>query len=114
MGSGWCISSKFPGVADASDPGTTLGAGLVPFTVIIRHIRISSASTPTPKRLCFSWTQHLEKGVLFLLWISEEGVLCLRAYPRKGERKNGPHLQGGTLMSGRASGAEGNCKQGRR
>ena len=66
VGSGWCISSKFPGVADASDPGTTLGAGLVPFTVIIRHIRISSAIQPHPQETLFQLDSTLGGGGTFV------------------------------------------------
>lgn len=66
VGSGWCISGKFPGVADASDPETTLGAGLVPFTIIIRHISISSAIHPHPQETLFQPDSTLGGGGTFV------------------------------------------------
>lgn len=62
-----CISNKFPGGADASDLGTTVGASLVPFAIVIRsawHFLRNPPPSPrdivsiqlnTLRRDCFSF-----------------------------------------------------------
>lgn len=83
-------------------------AGLVPFTVVVRHIRISSASTPTPRDFVFSWTPALGEGGTFPLVDLRRGALCHSGpIPEKVRGKMDPICRR-TLMSGRAPGAEGN------
>ena len=89
--------------------GPHLEQAWLPLLLLLDTFTSVLQSTPTHKRHYFNWTQHLEEGVLFLLWISAEGAPCPQGLSQKSWEKESNHLQGGTLMSGRASGAGGNC-----
>ena len=61
--------------------GPHLEQAWFPLLLLLDTFAFLLQSTPTPKRHCFNWTQHLEEGVL--LWISEEGALCPQGLSQK-------------------------------